>query len=427
VHGVCQDGGDRLARKVERALEKQPGVSWARVNAPSGRVVVAVEAPEPRLRDLIRTIERVERRCDHEPDPDIPPPHPPEEGPQTPRTLGALASDVFGLTLSAATRILPFTPLPGEVAGLLGAIDLHPKLHALADRGLRADPRADLLFPLAEAVVQGLSGGWTGLVLDGAQRVVQWGEARAQQTAWKRAEPQLTGDPDRAVARAPTHGRPRAKPDGPVERYVNHMLLAGAAAGAAALPAAGAKRAAALALASLPKAPGSGREGYAAQLGRILARRGVIAMDRSVLRELDRIDTLVLDAAVLGSDRGSLVDLAPLADADPEEVASRAFALFDPTAPRRQREIDGWRLAPLDQLDVRHPGDTDASRRLRDTGGLLLGLAEGETLTAVNACPAGPSPRSTAPPRWPSRTGSGGPGACPTGRTPRPRPSPPGI
>ena len=131
VHGVCQDGGNRLARQVEGALEQMPGVAWARVNAPSGRVVVAVQTPEPTLRDLIATIDRVERTCDHEPDPEIPPPHPPEEGPRTPRTLGALASDALGLTISAATRILPFAPLPGEVAGLLAAVDLQPKLHAV--------------------------------------------------------------------------------------------------------------------------------------------------------------------------------------------------------------------------------------------------------------------------------------------------------
>src|SRR4051794_808756 len=53
VLGVCQDGGDVLARQVEAALERMPGVEWARVNAPSGRVVVAVGTPEPALRDLI--------------------------------------------------------------------------------------------------------------------------------------------------------------------------------------------------------------------------------------------------------------------------------------------------------------------------------------------------------------------------------------
>ncbi|TDB79314.1 HAD-IC family P-type ATPase [Micromonospora sp. KC721] len=392
VHGVCQDGGDRLARQVEQALERIPGVAWARVNAPSGRVVVAVEEPKPTLRDLIATVARTERVCPHEPDPDIPPPHPPEEGPRTPRTLGALVSDALGLTLSAATRILPFAPVPGEVSGLLTAVDLHPKLHALADRGLRADPRADVIFPLAEAVAQGLAGGWAGIVLDGVQRMVQWGEARAQLSAWNRAEPRLTGDPERAVARSPAAERPCPKPDGPAERYVNWALGAGAVATAAAFPLVGWKRAAALGLTSLPKAPGSGREGYAAQLGRILARRGVIAMDRSVLRELDRIDTVVLDAAVLGSERGVLADLAPLAGADTGEVAARAFALFTPDEPAAVRDENGWRLGPLGGLDADDPGDTPDSRRLRAGGGLLLGLAHAGRLAAVIRVAPEPAP-----------------------------------
>ncbi|RQX13709.1 haloacid dehalogenase, partial [Micromonospora chalcea] len=203
VHGVCQDGGDRLARQVEAALESMPGVTWARVNAPSGRVVVATGEPAPKLRDLIATVARVEQTCPYEPDPEIEPPQPPEDGPRTARTFGALLSDVLGLGISAATRVLPLTPVPAEVAGLLGAVDLHPKLHALAGLGIRADPRAEVLFPLAEAVVQGLTGGWAGIVLDGAQRVVQWGEGAAQLAAWRRAEPHLTGDPERAVARVP--------------------------------------------------------------------------------------------------------------------------------------------------------------------------------------------------------------------------------
>ncbi|MFI6129890.1 HAD-IC family P-type ATPase [Micromonospora sp. NPDC051141] len=392
VHGVCQDGGDRLARQVEAALEAVPGVAWARVNAPSGRVVVATREPRPKLRDLIDTVARAEHTCPYEPDPEIPPPHPPEEGPRTPRTLGALASDALGLTISAATRILPFTPVPGEVAGLLNAVDLHPKLHALADRGLRADPRAEVFFPLAEAVVQGLTGGWAGIVLDGAQRVVQWGEARAQLAAWSRAEPRLTGDPDRAVARVPDGERPCPVPDGQAERYVQRMLAAGAAVGAAAVPFAGGKRAAALGLSALSKAPGSGREGYAAQLGRMLARRGVIAMDRSVLRELDRIDTVLLDAAVLGSDRGVLADLAPLSGADTGQVAARAFALFDPADPDAVRAEDGWQIGPLDRLAAEDPGDTPDSERLRADGGRLLGLARDGRLAAVLRVEPEPAP-----------------------------------
>ncbi|MGC4777793.1 HAD-IC family P-type ATPase [Micromonospora chalcea] len=392
VHGVCQDGGDRLARQVEAALESMPGVTWARVNAPSGRVVVATEEPAPKLRDLIATVARVEQTCPYEPDPEIEPPQPPEDGPRTARTFGALLSDVLGLGISAATRVLPLTPVPAEVAGLLGAVDLHPKLHALAGLGIRADPRAEVLFPLAEAVVQGLTGGWAGIVLDGAQRVVQWGEGAAQLAAWRRAEPHLTGDPERAVARVPDGERPCPVPDGQPERYAKRVLPAGAVAGAAALPVLGPKRAAALALSSLPKAPGSGREGYGAQLGRMLARRGVIAMDRSVLRELDRIDTVVLDAAVLGSDRGVLADLAPLADADTGQVAARAFALFDPAEPDAVRAADGWRIGPLDRLGADDPGDTADSARLRADGGRLLGLAENGRLAAVLRVEPEPAP-----------------------------------
>ncbi|MFC8299577.1 HAD-IC family P-type ATPase [Micromonospora orduensis] len=389
VHGVCQDGGDQLARQVEGALERMPGVAWARVNAPSGRVVVAVQSPQPKLRDLIATISRVERTCDHEPDPEIPPPHPPEEGPHTPRTLGALASDALGLSLWAATRILPFAPLPGEVAGLLAAVDLQPRLHALLGKPLRSDPRADVLFPLAEAVVQGLSGRWPGLVLDSAQRLVQWGEDRAQLSAWEKAEPRLTGDPERAVARWPVSDRPRPKPQGLVERYIDRALAAGVAAGAAAIPFAGPKRAAALGLSTLPKAPGSGREGYAAQLGRILARRGVIAMDRGVLRELDRIDTVVLDAAVLGSDRGVLADLAPATGADVDQVAERAFALFDPDDPAGSRSADGWRLEPLENPPT---GDIPDAERLGTAGGQLLGLSHDDRLAALLRVEPEPAP-----------------------------------
>ncbi|MEU1948693.1 hypothetical protein ABZ554_41135, partial [Streptomyces sp. NPDC020125] len=44
VHGI---GGEQVARRVERALEEHPRVQWARVNAPSERVVVAVGKPPP--------------------------------------------------------------------------------------------------------------------------------------------------------------------------------------------------------------------------------------------------------------------------------------------------------------------------------------------------------------------------------------------
>jgi magnesium-transporting ATPase (P-type) len=384
VRGVAQPGSERLAHRVEEALERLPGVLWARVNAPTGRVVVAVGEPAPRLRHLIAAISAVERTEDgeHHHHPDDRQPHPPEEGPRTRRAVSTLAADAFGLGLTVATRILPFTPLPAEVAGLLKAIDMQPRLHALVGRSLRGDHRADSFLPLAEALALGLTGGWAGILLDGAQRVLQWREARAQLTAWQEAEPRLAGTPELAAAGPLGDGRPRPKPDGPLERYVSRTLTAGALAGAVALPFAGRKRAAALAMSALSKAPFDGREGFAAQLGRALAARGVIAMDRSVLRELDRIDTLVLDECVLHSNRGTLTDLVPLSG-DAEQVAGHAFALFEPTAPNELHQADGWRLGPFVELGLPAPTDHPEASRLFGSGGSVLGLAHGGELMAV--------------------------------------------
>ena len=392
VHGVAQVGGERLARRVEEALSRLPGVEWARINAPSGRVVVAVRPPEPRLETLLSVIAALERSDGFEPDDEVAPPHPPEEGPRTGRALSTLVADAVGLTLSVATRVLPFTPVPGEVAGLLNVIEMHPGLRALAGRGLRGHQRAESVLPLVEAITQGLTGGWAGIVLDGAQRVLQWGEARAQCAAWERAEPELAGTPEQAAASAIVDERPRPKPDGPAERYLGQVLSAGSLLGGVILPAAGWKRAAALALAALPKAPIAGREAYAAQLGLVLARRGVIAMNRTVLRELDRIDTLVLDAATLVSARGMLTELVPLPGADAEQVAIRAFSLFDPAEPTALRRGDGWTLGPLEALRRDGRVAAEDARRLGRDGGTVLGLTRGGALVAVVRTEPEPAP-----------------------------------
>jgi cation-transporting P-type ATPase I len=391
VRGVAELGGERLARRVERRLNELSGVDWARVNAPSGRVVVAVKDPEPRVDELLKIVAGAERDDDLECDPDLQP-HPPEEGPGTRRALSTIAADAVGLGFSALQRILPYTPLPAEIAGFANAIDLHPRLHELTGRALHGQGRADSLFPLVEAIGHGLAGGWAGILVDGAQRMLQWREARSQLAAWSAAEDRLTGTPERAAAAPTLVERPRPVPEGPAERYAAQVLATGAAAGAAALPFVGIKRAAALALAALPKAPKAGQEAFAAHLGRVLARRGMIAMDRSVLRQLDRMDTLVLDQRIIMSDRASLTDLMPLNGADPEEVAERAFALFDPVDPTTVRRADEWSLGPLDRLGLTGDGGSQQAEQLAAEDALVVGLARDNRLVALVKAQPEPAP-----------------------------------
>ena len=50
VHGVASTAASGSPGRSRRRWSGCPGCAWARVNAPSGRVVVAVEDPEPELR-----------------------------------------------------------------------------------------------------------------------------------------------------------------------------------------------------------------------------------------------------------------------------------------------------------------------------------------------------------------------------------------
>jgi cation-transporting ATPase I len=76
-----------------------------------------------------------------------------------------------------------------------------------------------------------------------------------------------------------------------------------------------------------PKAAYQGREAFAASLGLLLCRRDVLPMDGSAYRRLDRIDTVVIDAAALCTGPPTVIeataDAGDWADADVWTTATR--------------------------------------------------------------------------------------------------------
>ncbi|MFI9645490.1 HAD-IC family P-type ATPase [Streptomyces sp. NPDC052040] len=390
VRGVRGPGGTRVSRVVEHALEEHPGVLWARVNAPAERVVVELASPPPPRRELIRIIARAEARAaaggaeQGGPDGWRPEPHHPGEAPRTRPALPVLAADVAGLLLTVVTRLSPWTPLPAEVGALATAVQCHPLLRRLVGSVLGEGESPDLVVPALNAIVQGVATRGGGLVLDAAQRLAQWREGNAALQAWGEAEPRLVRGPEDASAEPTLTQRPQAHRD-VTERYATRAMGAGAAVGALTAPGVGPRRALAVALASMPKAPEAGREGFATSLGRVLALRGVVAMDRGALRRLGQVDTVLLDVDALRGGRRELTDLELLDGAGPGEVSDRLFALFDPAAPARVRhDGDGWTLGPLDGLDLEGPTGRGAEDRLRHRGSeQVLGLAQGSRLMAV--------------------------------------------
>ncbi|ONI79478.1 haloacid dehalogenase [Actinosynnema sp. ALI-1.44] len=391
VHGVQGPSGARVARRVEKRLAEQPGVVWAKVNAPASRAIVQVDA-DVRTAELVKVVERAESEPDSDEEriaeDEL---HHPADGATGTRLVQTLAVDAFGLVLSAITKISPWAPLPAEVAGLMSAIDMHPKLKAKLGQYMNGHERADSATSMLAAVAHGLSARSESTMLDAAQRVQQYREAKAHKDAWCEAEAKLITGPDDAGADPVVTERPRPIPEGPAERYAHRALVTGAAAGAVALPFAGPRRAMGLALASLPKAVGVGRAAFAAHLGRVLARRGTLVMDRSALRLLDSVDVLVLDTSSLSSDKWLLNDLIPLPGNEPADLVERAFELFDPADPDTVRHNGEWSLGPVDDLGL--DGRTGARQRKKlESRGKVLGLAHGGHLEGVLAASKEPSP-----------------------------------
>ncbi len=383
VHGLDQPHSRRVIRTVERTVAALPGVRWARVNAPTHRVVV--EAESLREHDLVRAVAQAERDAavPEEADDECEELHHPCEGPRTAQSITALAADAFGLGLSAVTRVASWVPLPTEVGALGAAFHHHPTLRRLTGKALHSQHDADSVLPVVSALAQGLAAGGEGIVLDIVQRIEQLREARAHQTAWWQREPDLVRDEADAAA-DPVPVRKNPPPADPADDYARRAMSVGAAVGAAAVPFTGPRQGLAVGLASLPKAHAAGREGFATHIGRILTRRGVVVMDRGVLRQLGRMDTVVIDAAALRSGRHEITDLIPVGGADPAEIAELGFDLFQPDTPDARQERDGWVLAPLDDLTLSGTTGRRAARQLRERGAnRVLGIARGRKLRGV--------------------------------------------
>jgi len=417
VPGVGRESGAELVRAVEKALAAHPAVDWATVNAALGVVVVALAAgdadPEAEaatditgpggptgtdevVDDLVDIIEILEEQEDADPV---------HSGPAgtLPQAVTALAADVAGLGVAGIGRILRRTPLPVELASLASFLDHQPRLRSAVERSL-GRRRADVVLALTNAAAQGLGQGSTGLLVDAAYRVLQVAEERAREQGFATAEPRLLGSPGAVAAEADDgavpDSRPVPLPPGPLERHGDQVGGAALGGFAATLALSGnPRRAAGVALSTLPKAGRMGREGFATTFSRILSRRGALVVEPSGLRRMDRIDTVVLDSSALTTGSLMLGDLLlvedaanPSAEATVERLTPLVHELFDPADPLRT-VVDHDRstvLAPLAD-DAGDAGDAGAglAETLRADGATLVLelLVDGRPVAVVGALP----------------------------------------
>lgn len=395
VKGVHHPARARLAADLKTALEDLDGVDWAEVDAVVGRAVVDFDPEVLDVDDLVDTVSEIEEAHDAQAErfPHDRPDHPADREPIQRHTF-AVVADIAGLGVAAAGQTLHLARIPAEVPGVIALLDGQPRVRRFMENRL-GRPATDVTVATANALAQALGQGPLGLLVDIGHRSSQVAEQQARAAVWQRREPELVQGPHSVGHEAIDHpARATALPKGPIETYIDRSAVGslgvvGLALGVTRDP----RRAADLFLTAVPKAATLGREAFAAHLDRSLAARGVLVMDPAALRRLDRVDTLVLDARLLGSKRWSIerVELVDPA-ADLTRCTARARSLLRPGEPATVRTRGSWTLAPFDGDERAPRGSATLARSVAKGGRRALGLWRGDLLLAMVGVSEDPVP-----------------------------------
>ncbi|MGV0699477.1 HAD-IC family P-type ATPase [Mycolicibacter sinensis] len=321
VRGLDGSAGDELATAVLGAARALPGVTSVRLNHPLSRLVVGLDSDAGgdvvSLRELCRVVSDTEaqhrrvhaavpaspllRRASLNRRParrGRPPATLPGDGMTQALRALTLGANVAGLGMATVGRLLRLPVLPlGLEAGVV-VVDYQPRLRRLLEDGI-GKQATDALLSLAGAGVHTLNQAPTALAVDLSMEAMRAGEERAAERAWRRREPELADYADHPPVLIPP--RPVPRPPGPVERHLSRSALMQAIGAGVIGAATGSPDLAGTAAAvAAPKGTRAARESFAATFGRGLANQhGAVVLRPSSLRELDRVDTVVIDPRVL--------------------------------------------------------------------------------------------------------------------------------
>ncbi|WP_409428119.1 HAD-IC family P-type ATPase [Mycobacterium sp. SMC-11] len=305
IRGLDGPAADELATAVLDAARALPGVISVRLNHPLSRLVVGLDsaaADVVSVRDLCQVVADIESqyrtdRIRAESHGHAPVSLPGDGMTETLRAL-TVGANIVGLGAATVGRLLRLPGLPlGLEAGVV-VIDYQPRVRRLLEDRI-GKQATDALLALASAGVHTLNTAPTTLAVDLSVEAMRAGEERAEARAWRRHEPELAQHADHPPVTVPE--RPAPRPPGPVERHLTRSAWA-QVVGAGVIGAAtrNPDLAGTAAAVTAPKATRTARESFAATLGRGLAdQHGTVVLRPGSLRELDRVDTVIIDPRVL--------------------------------------------------------------------------------------------------------------------------------
>ena len=379
-----------FAEALRARLEHQPEVAWARVNAMLGRVVVRFASEPLPLERVIEIVEAVEREFETASPCASKGAFPGDTEPVL-RSTVELGTDAGALALGMALRVLRVKSggIGLSLAAASALLDHVPPWRARIEQWL-GPARAELSLHSGSAISQALAQGSSGPIVDACVRALRIREHVACGEAWAGAEATLGDEPDCHDCDGPTlDERPGPAPRGPIEHYTSPALTALASAfGFSFVASRDLVGATGAVFAGVPRPAWAGREAFAADLARSLARRGMIVMDPQALRVLDRLDVVVVPASSLRPRNVRVEGIVAMHGFNERDARRNAMRMLDMTDVTRVREDGSWRLAPIDESLAL---TQELARELapeHEPDGLLLALEHhGQVVALVSLSP----------------------------------------
>jgi cation-transporting P-type ATPase I len=377
-----------FVRQVELGFRTLSRVEWVELNPHSRRIIVSFEEDAYALEELVLVVAQAERTLgfheavfrdeiwEH-----------PADGETVERLKVGLLADAVGVVVGVGLR---FSPLPASrvgagVAAVVAVVQSTDRLRRVAEERL-GPLRADLTMRVTAALAYGAAQRPGSAFVEGVHKLSLLGEAEARRRVWNQREAELCqtqAEHDLDAVRR--EARPRALPRGPIEEYADRAWIVSLGGFAVSfLTTRSVQRAVAALFGGLPTPARLGRDAFAADLGRALAKRQTLVVDPEALRKLDRVDCLVLQADLVARDRFEIRNLVATGGGDEAEARRVIQQLLDVERPIDIKRNGEYTLAPLGVLDVAVPAELAAhTPGLGARGGLVFGLMQSGALIAA--------------------------------------------
>ncbi|WP_248961641.1 cation-translocating P-type ATPase [Sphaerisporangium perillae] len=349
-------GTDREARILEERLCEIGGAGRAEVNGALGFVFVACDRENVDVGKLVSLVEEydvIEQG---------------EGGGRTgrhavehrARAVVELGAGLLGVGATLVGQVTHVARVPSALPALLQLVEATPRLRHELERRV-GKPATDVVFASTRFAAQTLALRPFGLFIDSLSAAGRLAEAMASRKAWTAREEEFATEKDAyRYIRSAISPRPVPMPYGPIERYADG-LSAGALAsyGVTSLITRDQERALSMLIAQTPKAARLGRDAFVSAVGRAMARRGGLVLDRDAMRGMDRVDTVVFDAETLAMPSWTVHEVIALASGcgvDADELHARVYTLLESADATVRREQGDWAAEPAAQAPARAPG-----------------------------------------------------------------------